>query len=273
VRTLEAGEEEILEWTRGSFPDVIAEGTAISTAPASRKDALVLNNRTKRQLTFIVEELSWRRDALNAHRATTYQAFRDLYDTEILRPGDNLEVDHITTMFTDLEGSTALYQTAGDFQAYSLVREFFAVLGAAIRDNNGTMVKTIGDAVHGAFSNPRDALRAAIRIQSDIEDFNARSGRPPIGVKIGLHVGRSIVVTLNNRLDYYGNAINKAARLADRSGGGDIVLSEEFRSEPAVLSELRKFRLKKDKATLKGFDKPVPFLRIPARQIKRGSKG
>lgn len=269
LRTLEAGDEEILEWKTGAFPDVVAKGKTIASAPASQKGKLVLENKTGRPLTFIIEELAWRRDALNAHRATTFQAFRDLYDTEILRPGDNLEVDNITTMFTDLEGSTALYESAGDFQAYSLVRDFFAVLGGAIRENNGTMVKTIGDAVHGAFANPRDALLAAIQIQADIDGFNAKSGRTPIGVKIGLHAGRCIAVTLNNRLDYYGSAINKTARLADRSGGGDIVLSEEFAAEPAAGPELKKFRLKKDSAALKGFDDPMPFLRIPTTELKK----
>ncbi len=269
LRTLEAGDEEIVDWNSGAFPDVVAKGKTIAAAPASRQGTLVLKNETKRPLTFIIEEMTWRRDALNAHRATTFQAFRDLYDTEILRPGDNLEVDNITIMFTDLEGSTALYETVGDFQAYSLVRDFFAVLGAAIRDNNGAMVKTIGDAVHGAFANPRDALLAAIQIQTDIDGFNAESGRTPIGVKIGLHVGRCIAVTLNNRLDYYGTAVNKTARLADRSGGGDIVLSEEFVTEPAVSPELKKFRLKKDSAALKGFDEPMPYLRIPPAELKK----
>jgi class 3 adenylate cyclase len=169
-------------------------------------------------------------------------------------------------MFTDLQGSTKLYEKAGDFQAYSLVREFFATLGAAIRQNNGTVFKTIGDAVHGAFANPRDALLGAVRIQADIDRFNAGSGRTPIGVKIGLHVGRCIAVTLDNRLDYYGTAVNKAARLADQSGDGDIVLSQEMAAEPAVKAELKKVRLRKDSAELKGFGDPMPFLRLQRRE-------
>ena len=266
LRTLEAGDEEIVEWSDGAFPDVVAESDAITSAKSSQRGSVALHNRTARPLTFIVEELAWRRDALTAKRATTMQAFRDLFDEEILRPGDTLEVDNITIMFTDLEGSTALYEKVGDFQAYGLVREFFAVLGAAIRENNGTMVKTIGDAVHGAFANPRDALLSAIRIQAEIDKFNARSGRTPIGVKIGLHVGRCIAVTLNNRLDYYGSAVNKAARLADQSGNGDIVLSREMADEPAIRGALGKIRLRRDSAALKGFDDPMPFSRISRSQ-------
>ena len=50
----------------------------------------------------------WTRDALTAKRATALQAFRDLFTEEILRPGDDVEIDNITIMFTDLKGSTAI---------------------------------------------------------------------------------------------------------------------------------------------------------------------
>src|SRR5690606_5792156 len=114
-----------------------------------------------------------------------------------------------------------------------------------------------------------DALDAALRIQQDIKTFNTKSGKTPIGVKVGLHAGRCIIVTLNNRLDYYGTAVNKASRLADQSGDGDIVISEEFASDPAVKTALAAIRLKKDSAQLKGFDEPMAFFRIsPKEQAK-----
>ena len=75
---------------------------------------MVLDNRSPRNLTFIIEEQVWKRDALTAHRATTMQAFRDLFDEDVLRPGDDVEIDHVSIMFTDLKGSTALYERIGD---------------------------------------------------------------------------------------------------------------------------------------------------------------
>lgn len=90
------------------------------------------------------------------------------------------------------------------------MREHFALLVGICWRYNGAIVKTIGDAVMGAFA---DAIRAAIDIQAEIKDFNAKSGTEPIVVKAGVHVGPCISVTLNERLDYFGGTVNMASRL------------------------------------------------------------
>ena len=115
----------------------------------------------------------------------------------MLRPGDDVEIDHITIMFTDLKGSTALYERIGDPLAYHLVREHFALLGAAVREHDGAVVKTIGDAIMAVFVNPPDAFRCGVRIHADFDAFDTSSGREPMVIKLGLHVGRCISVTLN----------------------------------------------------------------------------
>ena len=195
------------------------------------------------------------------------QAFRDLFDEDVLRPGDDVEIDHVSIMFTDLKGSTALYERIGDSQAYHLVREQFAILGAAVRDSDGTVVKTIGDAIMGAFTNPVDAFNCAVRIHADFAAFNATSGKEAVTIKLGLHVGRCISVTLNNRLDYYGTAANKAARLEGQSLGGDIVMSQEFAQDPAVRPLLAGVLPVQGAVPMKGFDEPVPYLRITAEEL------
>jgi len=267
LRTLEPGDEADVSFEGGGFPAVIAAGETISGGAPSGPGTIAFENRTERRLTFMVEELGWRRDALTAHRATTLQAFRDLFDEQLLRPGDDVDIDHVTIMFTDLKGSTALYEEIGDSRAYHLVREHFAVLGKAVREHNGSIVKTIGDAIMAAFADPGDGLRCGIQIHRDFEVFNAQSGRTPVTIKLGLHVGRCISVTLNNRLDYYGTAANKAARLEGQSLGGDIVLSEEFAGDPAVAPLAAELGAVRETAELKGFPEPVPFYRIAAERL------
>ena len=68
----------------------------------------------------------------------------------------------VTLLFTDLKGSTAMYERLGDLNAYALVREHFALLGAAVQEHSGAIVKTIGDAVMAVFSRPTDALSGPI---------------------------------------------------------------------------------------------------------------
>ena len=264
IRTLEPGDEALVTIAGDELPVILADEQGLSLGEPGDEDCLCIYNQTSRRLTFIVEELAWRNDALTAQRATTIQAFRDLFDDDVLRPGDDVEIDSITIMFTDLKGSTALYDRIGDPQAYVLVREHFVILGNAVRECNGSVVKMIGDAIMAVFCDPVDAFHCAVRIHSDISAYNLDSGKEPLTVKLGLHTGRCISVTLNGKLDYYGSAANMAARLQSQSTGGDIVMSQEFARDTAIQPLLTDYVPARDTAGLKGFDEPVPFFRIYA---------
>ena len=267
IRTLEPGEELQLTVEVDGLPPVHADADGIAIAKGERKHAVDVHNLSDRGRTFILEELAWRQEALTARRATMFQAFRDLFDDDVLRPGDDVEIDSITIMFTDLKGSTELYDRIGDPQAYVLVREHFDILGQAIRESNGSIVKMIGDAVMAVFYDPVDAFRCGERIHDDIEHFNRTSGKEPLTVKLGLHTGRCISVTLNGKLDYYGAAANMAARLQGQSTGGDIVLSEQFAGDPAMQDLVKTYAPTRETVTLKGFDQAVPFFRISAQVL------
>jgi class 3 adenylate cyclase len=193
---------------------------------------------------------------------STLQAFRDLFSHEVLRPGDEVAIQHVTLMFTDLRASTALYGRIGDASAYGLVRDHFAFLAAVVRRHDGAIVKTIGDAIMAAFHRPQDALSAAIAIQSEVEEFNAAHPATPVAIKLGLHGGPCIAVTLNDRLDYFGSAVNMAARLQAESEGDDIVLAEDFAEDPRLKPLLHSLAAERSQAVLKGFERPVGFLRL-----------
>lgn len=277
LRTLEPGGESLVQHDGGAFPTVIAEtstapGFIIRNEPGQMIGGIVFHNRTSRELTFVVETRDWRRDALTAHEVTTMQAFRDLLPNQVLRPGEDIGIDHVTLMFTDLEGSTALYERLGDGAAYRLVRRHFAFLAATIRQHDGALVKTIGDAVMAAFATPEQAVRAGLEIRDRIGAFNAEyraetvaEGRAidaAIGLKMGLHGGRCIAVNLNERLDYFGSTVNLAARLQGRCRGGEMILSQTLAADPAVAPLLQDRNLCQEAAELKGFDQPVPFVRL-----------
>ena len=85
---------------------------------------------------------------------------------------------------------------------------------------------------------------------------------PPIVIKLGVHSGPTIAVTLNDRLDYFGSTVNMAARLQGQSEGGDIVLSPETAADITVVPLLTGFEVAQDQATLKGFDQPIRFVRL-----------
>jgi class 3 adenylate cyclase len=148
----------------------------------------------------------------------------------------------------------------GDAAAYNLVRKHFALLAAIVRDHDGAVVKTIGDAVMAAFSDPAQAVRAALAMQAEIG--SSEHGVPDIVLKVGVHAGPSVVVTLNDRLDYFGSTVNMAARLQGQSTGGDIVLSTWVADDPEVREMLAAVPQRRETVALKGFAEPVGFIRL-----------
>ncbi|MBI3581576.1 MAG: adenylate/guanylate cyclase domain-containing protein, partial [Nitrospinae bacterium] len=83
---------------------------------------------------------------LSGKRLLTSQTFRDLFNYEVVKGSESLGVKNIAILFTDLKGSTSLYERVGDLKAFSLVRQHFDVLQKVVSKNSGAIVKTIGDA-------------------------------------------------------------------------------------------------------------------------------
>ena len=262
LRTLEVGGETDIIYPGGPLPELIAEHGSVTTGGQGSPGEIHVRNREDRRRTVIVESREWVKDALTAHRATTMQAFRELFASEALRPGDDVGIAQVTLMFTDLKGSTALYERVGDAAAYRIVREHFAYLAQTVRRHDGAVVKTIGDAIMAAFPDPADGVRAALAVQAGIADFNARVGEVDLVIRVGLHAGPSIAVTLNDRLDYFGTTVNLAARLEAESDGGDIVLSSALAQDPGVAAVLAGHAFSRQVQEIRGFDRTMEFYRI-----------
>ena len=103
-----------------------------------------------------------RRPFLTAKRLLSNQTFRDIYRTDTLDVDQRLKITSLTFLFTDLRGSTELYERVGDLVAFDLVRTHFNVLNSIVAAEAGAVVKTIGDAVMATFPTPDRAVAAAI---------------------------------------------------------------------------------------------------------------
>ena len=161
-----------------------------------------------------------RRPFLTATRMLSNQTFRDLYRTATFDPGQRFKITKLTILFTDLMGSTALYDRVGDLAAFDLVRSHFGALLTAVSSEGGAVVKTIGDAVMATFSTPERALRAAMRMRAAMREINESRGSDDLALNIGLHEGPCLAVMLDDRQDYFGQTVNVASRvqgLADPS--------------------------------------------------------
>lgn len=266
LRTLDPGDELTIDWANG-FPEIAVDRDgALRAGQPMPEGRIALTNESPRRRTLVIEERTWLADVLTADRITALQAFRDLFSDQVLRPGDEVSIAQVTLMFTDLKGSTALYERIGDARAYHLVREHFAFLADIVRAEEGAIVKTVGDAVMAAFPDAAAGMRAALAIQGQVATFNAAhaaaTGGEGIVIKLGLHRGPCIAVNLNDRLDYFGSTVNLAARLQGQSAGGDIVLSRAMLADPGVGELFEGMRAVEDSAALRGFAQPIAFLRL-----------
>jgi predicted ATPase/class 3 adenylate cyclase len=126
----------------------------------------------------------------------------------------------VTFLFTDIEGSSQLWEREPERMPAALARHD-ALVRAAVEEHRGRVVKMLGDGVHAVFDDPRDALDASLEMQRALADPGATNG---IGfrARCGLHAG----VEEHRDNDFFGRAVNRAARIMGVAHGGQILVSQ-----------------------------------------------
>ncbi|MDC1142915.1 adenylate/guanylate cyclase domain-containing protein [Planctomycetota bacterium] len=223
-----------------------------------------IRNDSGRPTLIAIESIQWAQDTLSAGELVADQQFRDLFSAEILAPGVKLGVEDATILFTDLVGSTAMYDRLGDAKAFSLVWSHFDILHEIVKHHNGAIVKTIGDAIMAIFMSPIDALKAAAALHKQVDDYVKEQGHEGCQLKVGLHHGACIAVTMNDKLDYFGTTVNLAARVQALSEGGDILLTKSLADDEdqAAILQAEGWTPTLIHANAKGFPEPIPVLRF-----------
>ena len=128
----------------------------------------------------------------------------------------------VTFLFTDIEGSTQLWEKYPEAMQIVLA-EHDSILRAAIESHSGYIIKTTGDGVHAAFRTVIDGVNAATAAQREFQ--SAESLKSPsftLRVRMGIHTGEAEL----RAGDYYGQSLNRAARMTSAGHGGQILLSE-----------------------------------------------
>jgi class 3 adenylate cyclase len=144
--------------------------------------------------------------------------------------------------------------------AYDLVRQHFRVLNEIVASEAGAVVKTIGDAVMATFPTPDRALAAALRMRDSV-----RAIKDDLLIKIGIHEGPCLAVTLNDRLDYFGQTVNIAARVQSLADALAIFATKPVVDNPQVsaMIERGKLKLTEQNAALRGVADRMTVYQIP----------
>lgn len=258
------------------FDKVRAPSEVIGLRPGPLR--LSLENRTDRRvlpaLWIAASELDQllrrRKPFLTAKRLLTNQVFRDIYGTDTIDVDQRLKITSLTFLFTDLRGSTELYERVGDLAAFDLVRAHFRVLNEIVAGEAGAVVKTSGDAVMATFPTPDRAMAAALRMREamgKLNDARGGNGRVDDGLmlKIGIHEGPCLAVVLDNRQDYFGRTVNIAARVQSLAEPRSILATTPVVAHPKASSLLETYGLKPlvQRRALRGVSEEMAVYEIP----------
>ena len=258
-----------LEYSHAQGPEMRLLFPGVTRIPHGSLRIVVENRMTERASVWVVEypripqvfEPLEFQPVLSAKQALSTQTFRTLFRSETVAASESLEVRDLTFLFTDLKDSTAMYDRIGDASAYNLVRLHFDALEVAIRENEGAIVKTIGDAIMATFPEPAAGVRAALAMPQRLEDFN-RSSSAHLVLKMGLHRGHAIAVSSNEAVDYFGQTVNIAARIQAMADAGQVCLSDAVFESPGVAQLLEGWSVEHEAGVMKGVDEEIPVYRL-----------
>jgi len=140
-----------------------------------------------------------------------------------------------TVVFADLVGSTGIFERLGDQTAGRFVTQLTTALSITFEEHRGRVVKLLGDGLFVVFPSESDAIASCIAIQRRLKDKPVRAGGAgrPIQMQMGVESGE--VVEIEG--DWYGDAVNSAARLADLAGADQILTTQRVRDAAPPLQQ------------------------------------
>jgi len=158
-------------------------------------------------------------------------------------------------MFADVAGSTRIYESMGNETAERLIGNCIQSMTDITNQNNGHVIKTIGDEVMSSFPTANDAVNAAIEIQKKTEIPDSETGIK-LEIRIGMHFGKAIL----KDDDLFGDAVNTAARMGGIAKAGQIITTEHLVS---TLDEQKKSAARLfDTAKVKGKEEELKIFQI-----------
>lgn len=241
---------ELDQTNRDVVVTLTAAGLRVNAVPcAQAQSRLIVENETNEPVVLLLERSGWSADIASGIVVAAFPGFMRLFATDAPAAGVELAVGEVALVFTDLTGSTALYERIGDAKAFALVEEHFRVMTQVVEAAGGSVVKTMGDAVMAGFPSLRDAVGASVGMVR-AHDLAFPDG--DLTVKIGVHAGPCLIVRANDRLDYFGTTVNVAARLQAQASPGEVVFSETMLRWPGVPEHVRGLEQRTFMANLKG---------------------
>lgn len=178
-------------------------------------------------LVYVMEKGLWRVQFIHNSVAISnletlgyeHSAITNLLEALENDPPDIGQTGNATLLFTDIVNSTALAEALGDRQWTGIVHGHLEDVAATIARHGGTLVKTLGDGTMSSFASAGSAMTAAMDLQHLL---TAQTSEPRLSIRAGIHTGDVIAADG----DFFGTVVNKAARITETAGAGEIRVSD-----------------------------------------------
>ena len=178
---------------------------------------ITLFNNTTRELQVRLERTADRSMALTAAAAASIPVFREMFPHEVLAPGQIVSVTNITLLMAEICGAIELYQSLGDGPAFGKIRTRLLQVDETIKSHDGAIVKIVGDGILATFQNSESAIGAITAL------LNATHEMPPL--RMALHRSSALVTTINDRLDYFGEALHLLRTMLHMAKANELILT------------------------------------------------
>lgn len=174
-----------------------------------------------------------------------------------------------TVLFADLRGSTSLYETLGNAEATTVVTQSVGLVAQIVHNAGGIVVKTLGDGLMAVFVNPMAAVMAADEMHDSMDRITplatstrAATQRTPV-LRLQVGIAQGEVVAMSG--DWFGDAVNVAARLLDHAGDNEILATVSVVSHqpPEIRQRFRSL----DRVQLRGRVEPVHVFLLEGRRF------
>lgn len=174
-----------------------------------------------------------------------------------------------TVLFADLRGSTSLYETLGNAEATTVVTQSVGLVAQIVHNAGGIVVKTLGDGLMAVFEDPTAAVMAADEMHDSMDRITplststrAATQRTPV-LRLQVGIAQGEVIAMSG--DWFGDAVNVAARLLDHAGDNEILATVSVVSHqpPEIRQRFRSL----DRVQLRGRVEPVHVFLLEGRRF------